>query len=133
MLKRAHKGTFHKISHKHMHRYINEFTGRHNIRELDTLEQMAEILRGMDQKRLMYKDLMRRMLLTEVSAPPSQFAGNNHNDCPQNAGNNFPCRCGHSAYRICFMWSLRQLDISPLITRCHLGNDVIAQIIRFEP
>ena len=58
MLKRAHKGTFHKISHKHLHRYVNEFTGRHNIRELDTLEQMAHILRGMDQKRLMYKDLV---------------------------------------------------------------------------
>ena len=58
MLKRAHKGTFHKISKRHLHRYVNEFTGRHNIRELDTLEQMAEILRGMDQKRLMYKDLI---------------------------------------------------------------------------
>ncbi len=58
MLKRAHKGTFHKISKKHLHRYVNEFTGRHNIRSLDTLEQMAAILRGMDQKRLMYKDLI---------------------------------------------------------------------------
>ena len=58
LLKRAHKGTFHKISKKHLHRYVNEFVGRHNIRELDTLEQMAEILRGMDQKRLMYKDLI---------------------------------------------------------------------------
>ena len=58
MLKRAHKGTFHKISKKHLHRYVNEFTDRHNIRELDTLEQMAEILKGMDQKRLMYKDLI---------------------------------------------------------------------------
>ena len=58
MLKRAHKGTFHKISKKHLHRYVNKFTGRHNIRSLDTLEQMAAILRGMDQKRLMYKDLI---------------------------------------------------------------------------
>ena len=58
MLKRAHKGTFHKISKKHLHRYVNEFAGRHNIRSLDTLDQMAHILRGMDQKRLMYKDLI---------------------------------------------------------------------------
>ena len=58
LLKRAHKGTFHKISKKHLHRYVNEFVGRHNIRSLDTLDQMAHILRGMDQKRLMYKDLI---------------------------------------------------------------------------
>ena len=58
MLKRAHKGTFHKISKKHLHRYVNEFAGRHNIRSLDTLEQMAAIVSGMDQKQLMYKDLI---------------------------------------------------------------------------
>ena len=59
MLKRAHKGTFHKISKKHLHRYVNEFAGRHNIRSLDTLEQMAAIVSGMDQRRLMYKDLIK--------------------------------------------------------------------------
>ena len=58
MLKRAHKGTFHKISKKHLHRYVNEFAGRHNIRGLDTLDQMAAIVRGMDQKRLRYADLI---------------------------------------------------------------------------
>ena len=35
MLKRAHKGTFHRISKKHLHRYICEFAGRLNIRDLD--------------------------------------------------------------------------------------------------
>ena len=58
MFKRGKRGTYHKMSPKHLHRYVNEFVGRHNIRSLDTLEQMAEILRGMDQKRLMYKDLI---------------------------------------------------------------------------
>ena len=29
MLKRAHKGTFHKLSPKHLDRYIQEFAGRH--------------------------------------------------------------------------------------------------------
>ena len=43
MLKRAHKGTFHKISHKHLHRYITEFAGKHNVRDLDTLAQMAAL------------------------------------------------------------------------------------------
>ena len=58
MLKRGRKGTFHKISRKHLHRYVNEFAGRHNIRSMDTIDQMAAIVRGMDQKRLMYKDLI---------------------------------------------------------------------------
>lgn len=38
-LKRAHKGTFHQLSRKHLHRYVDEFSGRHNMRELDTLDQ----------------------------------------------------------------------------------------------
>ena len=58
MLKRGHKGTFHKISKKHLHRYVAEFAGRHNIRSLDTLDQMAAIVRGMDHKRLKYADLI---------------------------------------------------------------------------
>ena len=33
MLKRAHKGTFHKMSPKHLGRYVQEFAGRHNIRD----------------------------------------------------------------------------------------------------
>ena len=36
-LKRAHKGTFHRLSPKHLHRYVDEFVGRHNMREMDTL------------------------------------------------------------------------------------------------
>ena len=32
-LKRAHKGTFHRLSPKHLHRYVDEFVGRHNMRE----------------------------------------------------------------------------------------------------
>lgn len=47
-LKRAHKGTFHKLSPKHLNRYAGEFVSKHNIRELDTLEQMATLARGMD-------------------------------------------------------------------------------------
>ena len=58
MLKRAHKGTFHKISKKHLHRYIYEFAGRHNIRSLDTIDQMQSVVNGMLGKRLEYKDLV---------------------------------------------------------------------------
>ena len=41
MLKRAHKGVYHKISPKHLQRYIDEFAGRHGVRELNTLDQMG--------------------------------------------------------------------------------------------
>ena len=58
MLKRAHKGTFHKISPKHMDRYVTEFTGRHNMRGLDTEDQMKELLAGMAGRRLRYPDLI---------------------------------------------------------------------------
>lgn len=33
----THKGTFHKMNAKHLDRYVGEFAGRHNVRELDTL------------------------------------------------------------------------------------------------
>ena len=57
-LKRAHKGTFHKISPKHLQRYVNEFSGRHNIRSSDTIDQMQVICQMMLDKRLQYKDLI---------------------------------------------------------------------------
>ena len=41
MLKRGYHGTFHHMSFKHLHRYVNEFAGRHNIRDKDTLEQIS--------------------------------------------------------------------------------------------
>ncbi len=58
MLKRAHKGTFHKMSPKHLDRYVREFAGRHNAREADTIDQMVGIAKRMVGKRLMYKDLI---------------------------------------------------------------------------
>ena len=58
MLKRAHKGTFHKISPKHLDRYVQEFAGRHNLRELDTVEIMAALVSGMEHKRLKYRELI---------------------------------------------------------------------------
>ena len=58
MLKRAHKGTFHKLSPKHLDRYVKEFAGRHNVREQDTIDQLGSMRDGMDGKRLTYKALI---------------------------------------------------------------------------
>ena len=58
MLKRAHKGVYHKISAKHLQRYVDEFAGRHGIRERDTLDQMQSVVAGMVGKRLMYRELV---------------------------------------------------------------------------
>ena len=57
MLKRAYHGTYHRMSVQHLHRYIQEFAGRHNIRDKDTLDQMRDLVAGMVGKRLMYKEL----------------------------------------------------------------------------
>ncbi len=58
MLKRGYHGTFHHVSPKHLDRYVREFAGRHNIRDLDTVAQMAALTRGMVGKRLRYRDLV---------------------------------------------------------------------------
>ncbi len=58
MLKRGYKGTYHKMSAKHLARYVTEFAGRHNVRSLDTLAQMTVLAQGLDGKRLRYDDLV---------------------------------------------------------------------------
>ncbi len=58
LLKRGYHGTYHKMSVKHLDRYVSEFQGRHNARRMDTAEQMGMIAQGMDQKRLRWKDLV---------------------------------------------------------------------------
>ena len=57
-LKRAHKGIYHKISVKHLQRYIDELAGRHGVRELNTLEQMGSVVAGMVGKQLSYRELV---------------------------------------------------------------------------
>ena len=58
MLKRAHAGTFHKISPKHLDRYVTEFSGRHNLREADTIDIIGAFAEGAIGKRLRYEDLI---------------------------------------------------------------------------
>ena len=58
LLKRAHLGTYHQFSRKHLHRYVNEFTCQHNIRGLDAKDQIALVMLALEGKRLRYKELV---------------------------------------------------------------------------
>ena len=58
MLKRGYVGTYHKMSPKHLNRYVQEFLGRHNVRESDTADKMGGVVSGMEGKRLKYEMLV---------------------------------------------------------------------------
>ena len=58
MLKRGHMGVYHKMSSKHLQRYIDEYAGRRNIRPLATMEQIGTTFDGMKGKSLKYRDLV---------------------------------------------------------------------------
>ena len=47
------------MSPKHLGRYVNEFDGRHNIRDFDTLAQMVAIAKGFDGRYLPWRVLTR--------------------------------------------------------------------------
>ncbi len=59
VLKRSINGTWHYVSPKHLHRYVNEATFRLNEGnvEVDTIDRMEALVRGTGGKRLRYKDL----------------------------------------------------------------------------
>ena len=46
LLKRGYHGTYHHMSEKHLQRYVNEFSGRHNDRPADTIDQMQSVVAG---------------------------------------------------------------------------------------
>ena len=58
VLKRGYMGAYHYMSRKHLHRYTREFAARHNMRELGPMERLTLMVRGMEQKRLRYVDLI---------------------------------------------------------------------------
>ena len=58
ILKRGHMGVYHKMSRKHLQRHIDEYAGRLNIRPLATIEQIEITFKGMNGKRLKYRELV---------------------------------------------------------------------------
>ena len=63
MLKRGYIGVYHHMSENHLGRYVSEFAGRHNVRPLDTTEQMAIMAANADGRRLTYTELIGPSLL----------------------------------------------------------------------
>jgi len=54
MFKRSYKGAYHKMSPKHLQRHVNEFSGRHNVREGDTNLQTELTVERMKDRQLTY-------------------------------------------------------------------------------
>ena len=50
--------TFHKLSPKRLNRSVAEFAGKHNLRDPDTLAQLALLAAGVAGKRLLRHDLI---------------------------------------------------------------------------
>ena len=57
MLKRGYIGAYHKMSPKHLNRYVTELAGRQNFSDADTIDQMGCVAKGLLGKRLTYAAL----------------------------------------------------------------------------
>jgi len=58
MFERSYHGTFHKISPKHLQRYVSEAVGKHNIRDSGTLAQMRDTVARLVGERLLWRELV---------------------------------------------------------------------------
>ena len=54
LVRRGYNGAFHRIGPKHLHRHINEFSGRLNMKMLDAVNKMCMIVQNMVGKGLTY-------------------------------------------------------------------------------
>lgn len=57
LLKRGYYGVYHYMSPKHLHRYVNKFSFRHNTAQAGTMQFIDMTIARMAGKRLTYKDL----------------------------------------------------------------------------
>lgn len=58
LLKRGYYGIYHRMSVKHLQKYIDEFSNRNNVRPMDTMDQINVTINGLVGKRLTYKELI---------------------------------------------------------------------------
>lgn len=55
LLKCGITGVFHHVSDRHLHRYLNEFDFRYNLRKVKDNERVVSALSCIEGKRLMYR------------------------------------------------------------------------------
>ena len=65
MFKRGYHGTYHHMSEKHLGRYVTEFSGRHNVRQADTINQMEDVVASMVGKRADVSGSDRRLIVND--------------------------------------------------------------------
>ena len=59
LLKRGYYGVYHKMSVKHLQRYIDEFSNRYNVRPMDTMDQIGTTIHGLvNSKKISYKEMV---------------------------------------------------------------------------
>lgn len=58
LLKRGYNGIYHHMSPRHLHRYINEFSFRHNTAKAGTMAFIDMTIEKMINRRLTYKELI---------------------------------------------------------------------------